>query len=89
MYLRHSLTEPEVVDRIEDFLAEGATKTALRISRILLIMLFTAHFMACAWILASRMNGDLHPEEASWISTDEVKPPLLDGCVFVSALSRS
>ena len=72
-FIFFSLSDPEVVDRIEDFLAEGATKTALRISRILLIMLFTAHFMACAWILASRLNGDIHPEEASWISTDEVK----------------
>jgi hypothetical protein len=66
------LADPEVVDRLEDFLAEGPTRTALRISRILLIMLFTAHFMACAWILAARMNGFTDPEESSWISEDKV-----------------
>jgi len=60
--------DPEIVDRIEDFMADGMTKTFLRILRIILIMAAVCHQMACVWTFAGR-SADLNGED-SWLAND-------------------
>ena len=47
-----SRIDPDTVDQIEDFLADGLTRTCLRMLRIVLLMGLMCHYMACAWTLA-------------------------------------
>jgi len=60
--------DPNTVDRIEDFLADGATRTGLRIIRILFIMGYVCHLMACLWTFAGR-SADLDGKN-SWLAMD-------------------
>ena len=47
-----SRIDPDTVDQIEDFLADGLTRTVLRMLRIVLLMGLVCHYMACGWTLA-------------------------------------
>ena len=61
-----SSLDAEVIDRIEDFLQNGSTKTVLRMLRIVTVMGFLCHFMCCFWVLAGR-NSDTNGER-SWLN---------------------
>ena len=55
--------DPDTVDRIEDFLAEGFTRTVIRILRLMVIMGLMCHFMACIWVLVGRIASDHSTED--------------------------
>jgi len=68
--------DPDTVDRIEDFLAEGTTRTSIRILRIMAIMGIVCHFMACVWVAAGRAADEAGKN--SWLRQDIKEYSYLD-----------
>jgi hypothetical protein len=45
------------VDRIQDFMADGTTKTCFTMIRIVSMLVFICHVMACLWVLVGRTGA--------------------------------
>ena len=56
----------DTLDRIEDFLNNGSTQSTVTMVRLLLVMSFACHLMACGWVLAGRSG--LQADEDSWLN---------------------
>mmetsp|Transcript_29838 Transcript_29838/g.35188 ORF Transcript_29838/g.35188 Transcript_29838/m.35188 type:complete len:811 (-) Transcript_29838:159-2591(-) len=55
-----------LVDRIQDFMAHGTTKTCLRMCRIIFTLCFICHVMACLWVMLGRIGAKQGKE--NWLN---------------------
>ena len=86
-----SRVDPETIDRFEDFLAEGLTRTFLRILFIMMLMGMMCHYMSCFWVLAGRQSEKdgqeswLHDEESFEFEAEETTGGSKVGRIYIAA----